>query len=42
MKDNVVYNKHDNRVMVKTDGDLIYINYRRFFIKKTLSEGQQI
>ena len=25
MRDDVVYNKHDNRVMVKTDGDLIYI-----------------
>ena len=25
MKDNVVYNKFDNQVMVKTDGDLIYI-----------------
>ena len=25
MRDNVVYNKHDNQVMVKTDGDLIYI-----------------
>ena len=25
MKDNIVYNKHDNQVMVKTDGDLIYI-----------------
>ena len=23
MKDNVIYNKHDNMVMVKTDGDLI-------------------
>tara|TARA_B100000287_G_scaffold30295_1_gene28464 strand:- start:666 stop:893 length:228 start_codon:yes stop_codon:yes gene_type:complete len=25
MKDNVVYNKWDNEVMVKTAGDLIYI-----------------
>jgi hypothetical protein len=25
LKDNIVYNKHDNQVMVKTDGDLIYI-----------------
>jgi hypothetical protein len=25
MKDDVVYNKFDNQVMVKTDGDLIYI-----------------
>ena len=25
MKDDVIYNKHDNKVMVKTDGDLIYI-----------------
>ena len=28
MKDNVVYNKHDNRVMVKTDGDLIILPNR--------------
>ena len=25
MRDDVIYNKHDNQVMVKTDGDLIYI-----------------
>tara|TARA_X000001036_G_scaffold403031_1_gene409264 strand:- start:740 stop:967 length:228 start_codon:yes stop_codon:yes gene_type:complete len=25
MKDNIIYNKSDNRVMVKTNGDLIYI-----------------
>ena len=25
MKDNVVYNKHDNEVMIKTNGDYIYI-----------------
>ncbi len=25
MKDNIVYNKHDNKVMVRTNGDLIYI-----------------
>ena len=25
MKDNTVYNKADNRVFVKTDGDLIYV-----------------
>ena len=25
MKDNVIYNKWDNEVMVKTAGDLIYI-----------------
>ena len=25
MKDNTVYNKPDNRVFVKTDGDLIYV-----------------
>ena len=25
MKENAVYNKHNNQVMVKTDGDLIYI-----------------
>lgn len=25
MKDNVIYNQSDNQVMVKTNGDLIYI-----------------
>jgi len=25
MKDDVVYNKSDNRLFVKTDGDLIYV-----------------
>ena len=25
MKDNIIYNKSDNRVFVKTDGDLIYV-----------------
>tara|TARA_B100000287_G_scaffold385826_1_gene393257 strand:- start:269 stop:514 length:246 start_codon:yes stop_codon:yes gene_type:complete len=25
LKDNIVYNKHDNKVMVRTNGDLIYI-----------------
>jgi len=25
MKQNVIYNRPDNQVMVKTDGDLIYI-----------------
>ena len=29
MKDNVIYNKHDNMVMVKTDGDLIYIIWNK-------------
>ena len=25
MKDDIVYNKYDNRLFVKTDGDLIYV-----------------
>jgi hypothetical protein len=25
MKDNAIYNRPDNQIMVKTDGDLIYI-----------------
>ena len=25
MKENVIYNQPDNQVMVKTDGDLIYV-----------------
>jgi len=25
MKDNKIYNKHDNSIMVRTDGDTIYV-----------------
>jgi len=25
MKDNKIYNKHDNSIMVRTDGDIIYV-----------------
>jgi hypothetical protein len=39
MKDDVVYNKFDNTVMVKTEGDFIYVicskeSQQKFFVTK--------
>ena len=34
MKDNTVYNHSDNEVLVKTNGDLIYISY--YMLRKNI------
>ena len=44
MKDNKIYNKHDNSIMVRTDGDIIYVicnkeNQQDVVVKKMTTDN---